>query len=93
MIWGVISRSLASGMSTAAAACPSENREFAAVAMLTAFGREHQLQFHLRAALHVGVSAQELEEVVNSGGAVCRVSRGNQYLAASETSDLRDSFG
>jgi 4-carboxymuconolactone decarboxylase len=40
-------------------------REIATVAMLTALGgREPQLKVHLGAALNVGVTAEELEEVI-----------------------------
>ena len=41
------------------------DRELAAVAMLTAMGgREAQVRFHLGAALNVGLTAAELEEVI-----------------------------
>jgi 4-carboxymuconolactone decarboxylase len=41
------------------------DREFAAVAMLTAMGgRDPQVRYHLGAALHVGVTAEELEELI-----------------------------
>jgi 4-carboxymuconolactone decarboxylase len=41
------------------------DREFAAVAMLTAMGgRDPQVRYHLGAALHVGVPAEELEELI-----------------------------
>jgi 4-carboxymuconolactone decarboxylase len=40
-------------------------REIATVAMLTAMGgREPQLRIHISAALHVGLTAQEVEEVI-----------------------------
>ena len=40
-------------------------REIATVAVLTALGgREPQLRVHMEAALHVGISLQELEEIV-----------------------------
>jgi 4-carboxymuconolactone decarboxylase len=39
-------------------------REIATVAILTALGgREPQLRVHLEAALHVGITLQELEEI------------------------------
>lgn len=41
------------------------DRELATVAMLTALGgREPQLRVHIGAALNVGLSAQEIEEVI-----------------------------
>jgi 4-carboxymuconolactone decarboxylase len=41
------------------------DRELAAVAMLIAMGsREPQVRFHLGAALNVGLTAKELEEVI-----------------------------
>ncbi len=40
------------------------DREFAAVAMLIAMGRDQQVRFHLRAALNVGLTAEELEELI-----------------------------
>ena len=41
------------------------DREIATVAMLTALGgREPQLRLHLGAALNVGLSAQEIEEII-----------------------------
>ncbi len=41
------------------------DRELATVAVLTALGgRESQLRFHLGAALNVGLSRQEVEEVI-----------------------------
>jgi len=41
------------------------DRELAAVAMLVAMGdREAQVQFHLGAALKVGLTAEELEELI-----------------------------
>jgi 4-carboxymuconolactone decarboxylase len=41
------------------------DREFAAVAMLTAMGgRDPQVRYHLGAALNVGITAQELEELI-----------------------------
>lgn len=41
------------------------DRELATVAMLTALGgREPQLKVHLGAALHVGITERELEEVI-----------------------------
>lgn len=40
-------------------------REIATVAILTALGgREPQLRVHMEAALHVGITLQELEEIV-----------------------------
>lgn len=39
-------------------------REIATVAVLTALGREPQLRVHLGAAFHVGLSRQEIEEVI-----------------------------
>lgn len=40
-------------------------REIATVALLTALGgREPQLRVHMEAALHVGITLQELEEIV-----------------------------
>lgn len=40
-------------------------REIATVAVLTALGgREPQLRVHMEAALHVGISFQELEEII-----------------------------
>lgn len=40
-------------------------REIATVAVLTALGgREPQLRVHMEAALHVGITLQELEEIV-----------------------------
>jgi len=40
-------------------------REIATVAVLTALGgREPQLRVHMEAALHVGVSFQEIEEII-----------------------------
>jgi 4-carboxymuconolactone decarboxylase len=40
-------------------------REIATVALLTALGgREPQLRVHMEAALHVGLTLQELEEIV-----------------------------
>jgi 4-carboxymuconolactone decarboxylase len=39
-------------------------REMVAVAVLLALGREPQLRVHLKAALHIGITRQELEEVV-----------------------------
>ena len=40
------------------------DREFAAVAMLIAMGRDAQVRFHLGAALRVGLTAEELEELI-----------------------------
>ena len=41
------------------------DRQIATVAMLTALGgREPQLRLHLGAALNVGLSAQEIEEII-----------------------------
>jgi 4-carboxymuconolactone decarboxylase len=40
------------------------DREFAAVAMLIAMGRDPQIRFHLGAALNVGLTAEELEELI-----------------------------
>jgi 4-carboxymuconolactone decarboxylase len=41
------------------------DRELAAVAMLTAMGgRDPQVRFHLGAALMVGLTAEELEELI-----------------------------
>jgi 4-carboxymuconolactone decarboxylase len=40
------------------------DREFAAVAMLIAMGRDPQMRFHLGAALNVGLTAEELEELI-----------------------------
>ena len=41
------------------------DRELAAVAMLTAMGgRETQVRFHLGAALKVGLTAEQLEELI-----------------------------
>src|SRR5579883_1175466 len=40
-------------------------REIATIAILTALGgREPQLRFHLEAGLHVGLTLQELEEII-----------------------------
>lgn len=40
-------------------------REIATVAILTALGgREPQLRVHMEAALHVGITLQELEEII-----------------------------
>ena len=39
-------------------------REIATVAMLTVLGRETQLRVHINAALNVGLSAGEIEEVI-----------------------------
>lgn len=39
-------------------------REMIIVAILTVLGREPQLRVHMEGALQVGVSAQELEEVI-----------------------------
>lgn len=40
-------------------------REIATVALLTALGgRESQLHYHMEAAVHVGITVQELEEIV-----------------------------
>jgi len=39
-------------------------REMVAVAVLLALGREPQLRVHLKAALHIGITWQELEEIV-----------------------------
>jgi 4-carboxymuconolactone decarboxylase len=40
-------------------------REIATVAVLTALGgREPQLRVHMEAALHVGISLQEIEEII-----------------------------
>lgn len=39
-------------------------REIATVAMLTVLGREPQLQVHIGAALHVGLSPREIEETI-----------------------------
>ncbi len=40
-------------------------REIATVALLTALGgREPQLRVHMEAALHVGITLQEIEEIV-----------------------------
>ena len=42
-----------------------KDREFAAVAMLLGLGgREQQLRYHLRAALTIGVTAEQLEELI-----------------------------
>lgn len=40
------------------------DREFAAIAMLIAMGRDQQVRFHLGAALNVGLTAEELEELI-----------------------------
>lgn len=39
-------------------------REIATVAILTVLGRETQLRIHINAALNVGLSAGEIEEVI-----------------------------
>lgn len=39
-------------------------REIATVAVLTVLGREPQLRVHIGAAFHIGLSRQELEEVI-----------------------------
>ena len=39
-------------------------REIATVAMLTVLGRETQLRVHINAALHVGLSAEQIEETI-----------------------------
>lgn len=39
-------------------------REMVAVAMLTVLGREPQLRVHIHAALHAGLSPEEIEETI-----------------------------